>query len=80
VDASGCPLAVVAADFDRDGDVDLADFGHLQACFSGSEPQLDPDCLDARLDADRDVNQADLSLFLGCVSGSYVPADPNCAD
>jgi len=78
VDDSGCPLAV-AADFDHDGDVDLTDFAHMQACFSGSNPQLDPDCLDARLNDDH-VDQTDLDLFLGCMSGSHVPADPNCVD
>ena len=37
------------ADFDGDGDVDQSDFGHLQACLSGSTvPQNDPICQDAQ--------------------------------
>ena len=58
VDSSGCSFAV-AADFDHDGDVDLADFAHMQTCFSGEEPQLDPECLDARLDIDTDVDKSE---------------------
>jgi hypothetical protein len=30
------PYTCVSADFDHDGDVDLADFGYMQRCFSGS--------------------------------------------
>ncbi len=52
------------ADFDGDGDVDLADFGHLQNCLTGGDiPQLDSGCLDARLDGDEDVDGDDLNLF-----------------
>jgi len=80
VDPSGC-LVPIPGDFDHDGDVDLADFGHMQVCLSGiGNPQLDPDCLDARLDADQDVDGADLDLLLQCINGSHVPADPDCAD
>lgn len=71
---------LVPADFDRDGDVDLTDFSHLQACLNGSEsPQTDPNCQDAKLNADDKVDRADVDIFLGCLSGSGVPADPNCA-
>jgi hypothetical protein len=80
VDASGCPLSV-KADFDRDGDVDLDDFGHIQACLSGSgEPQNDPACQDARLDEGSDVDREDVLQFRACLSGANVPADPDCAD
>jgi len=79
VDPTGC-LVPIPCDFDHDGDVDLEDFGHIQVCFSGSNPQLDPECADAWLDADQDVDGLDLELFLGCLSGSHVPADPNCAE
>ena len=68
-------------DFDNDGDVDLADFGHLQACLSGdSVPQNDPSCIDAKIDLDEDVDETDLDLLLGCLSGANVPADPKCAE
>ncbi len=69
------------ADFDDDDDVDLADFGHLQACYTRpTVPQEDPPCLNARLDADTDVDQQDLVIFLGCLSGANVPANPSCAN
>ena len=69
------------ADFDLDGDVDMADFGHLQRCFSGPDvPQGEPSCLDARLDGDPDVDQDDFAIFQRCLTGPNVPADPFCAD
>ncbi len=67
-------------DFDQDGDVDLADFGHLQKCFTGTAPQTDPVCQNARLDEGEHVNQNDLAVFLNCMSGAHVPADPDCAN
>jgi hypothetical protein len=71
---------VVRADFDHDGDVDMADFGHLQRCMAGpSTIQIDPDCFDARLDADGDVDADDLAVFDNCFSGPNVPASPQCA-
>lgn len=81
VDATGCPLVVIAADFDRDGDVDLLDFGHFQVCLNGPyEPQTDPNCADTLLTPDIYVDGNDLQIFLQCLSGSGVPADPNCED
>jgi len=75
----GCPTP--RSDFDRDGDVDQADFGHLQACMSGPGiAQNDPDCQDTRLDTDNDVDQTDFGIFHGCMSGANVPADPDCAN
>jgi hypothetical protein len=69
------------ADFDYDFDVDIADFGHLQVCFSGpGVPQNDPDCRDARLDVDEDVDWDDFAMLQGCLSGSGVPAVATCAD
>jgi len=74
-------IETVEADFDRDGDVDQKDFGHLQACLSGPAiPQQDPGCLDARLDLGEDVDAADFVLLYRCLSGPGVPVDPNCAD
>ena len=72
--------ARLPGDFDHDADVDLADFGHLQACFSGDGiPQTAPSCFDARLDPDDDVDQDDYAIFKGCLSGPNIPADPDCA-
>ena len=79
VTVDGCPIP--RADFDRDADVDHSDFGHLQACLSGSSSsQSEPGCQNAKLDDDDDVDQSDLVIFLGCISGPDVPADPNCAN
>ncbi len=70
----------VPPDFDRDTDVDLGDFGHLQECFSGDFiPQEEPDCINAILDGDGDVDGGELAILLGCLSGKDTPAEPGCA-
>jgi hypothetical protein len=75
--SAGPPTA--PGDFDRDGDVDQKDFGHLQGCFTEpGVPPDDPNCSDARLDADSDVDSDDFALFQACFSGANVPADPDC--
>lgn len=79
VGEDGCPLPI-PGDFDRDGDVDQADFGFLQQCFSGSgvwPTRLE--CLNARLDNDSDVDAGDFNVLKGCLSGPGEPAHPNCA-
>lgn len=43
VDAAGCP-ALTPGDFDRDGDVDMTDFGLFQRCLSGDGIPADPNC------------------------------------
>ncbi len=73
--------AGVNGDFDGDHDVDLEDFGHLQACLSGSGvSQNRPDCQDTKMDSDPDVDQDDVRVFQRCMSGASVPADPDCAE
>jgi PKD repeat protein len=68
-------ITALPGDFDGDGDIDQKDFGHLQACYSGSgEQQTDPDCLDAILDGDGDVDASDFAIFQTCMSGPNVPA------
>ncbi len=80
VDEVGC-IRLAKPDFDRDGDVDMEDYAHLQACLSGSTmPQDMPACADAKLDADLDVDGADVGRFLRCLSGPNVLADPTCMD
>jgi len=79
VDSDGCPPPI-PGDFDGDYDVDQEDFGHLQACLSGSGVATVPGCQDADFDGDEDADQADLSSFGGCMSGANVIADPHCAD
>lgn len=72
-------VCYASPDFDLDGDVDQADFGHLQRCMTGvNNPQDDPDCQAAKLDGDGDVDQDDFGIFQSCISGSDVPADPGC--
>ncbi len=61
-------------DFDNDGDVDLADFGHLQTCFNGpNAPAKQATCLDADLDQDADVDLADFGVFQNCFNGPNRP-------
>jgi hypothetical protein len=69
----------VKGDWDGDGDVDQADFGWFQRCFSGQAvPQNEPLCAPARLDGDSDVDSDDFAIFQSCVRGPGIPADPNC--
>ncbi len=56
-------------DLDRDGDVDLEDFGYLQACYSGSGILPGQGCTDADLDRDNDVDQADFVIFKNNLRG-----------
>jgi len=83
VDAEGCTPRGIG-DMDRDGDVDLEDFGVFQVCLTGPAiPQTDPACQEANLDTDggdNDVDQSDLVIFLRCLSGANHGADPNCAE
>jgi hypothetical protein len=80
IDTRGCPPAI-KCDFDKDGDVDLTDFGHLQMCLSGEdEAQTRTECQNAKLDGDSDVDISDVSIFRGCMTGSKVPADPLCGN
>ncbi len=70
----------VPADFDRDSDVDLDDFGHFQACATGPDlGPVAPGCQDADLDHDNDADQTDFGLFQRCISGAQQLADPACA-
>jgi hypothetical protein len=69
------------ADFDRDGDVDMIDFAHLQLCLTGTGyPQNDPACQDAKLNPDNTVDGADVALLLKCLNGSNIPPPAGCAD
>lgn len=72
-------VAAPKPDFDRDGDVDQSDFGHLQACYSGAnKPQTKTECQNAQLDTGSDVDLDDFNKFVNCISGENVPVDPNC--
>jgi len=74
------PPEFAPADFDRDHDVDQADFGFFQSCLTGPGiAQDEPLCSPAHLDEDEDVDQDDFGIFQGCMSGADVQADPVCA-
>ncbi len=67
---------VVIPDFDGDGDVDLQDFGYLQACYSGSGITYRTGCGNADWDDDGDVDQTDFTKFKNCLGGAGRP--PGC--
>lgn len=83
----------VAADFDRDCDVDAADFARFVVCDTGPSVPYNPAALPAGctfapdaqnqiapdLDKDNDVDQDDFSILQRCTTGPGVPSDPNCA-
>lgn len=78
IDSSFFP---VRGDFDGDGDVDMDDFGHFQACITGSSvPQLDLNCANTRLDGDSDVDDADLLLFRACFTGPNGTPPDGCQE
>lgn len=68
------------ADFDNDGDVDMADFGHLQQCYTTPGAFLPPSCANADFTNDGEVTQDDLGVFMTCLSGANVPAHPECTE
>lgn len=59
-------LACTDGDADQDGDLDLADFSILQACFGGPDTGACA-CLDMNNDAI--VNMPDVELFIAALSG-----------
>lgn len=57
-------------DFDCDGDVDLADFGAFQLCFTGDNGEgLGSGCAVFDFDIDCDVDLDDFSTFLPALAG-----------
>lgn len=78
VDQADRPSLSAEADFDQDGDVDLADFAHFRTCFNGpNRSPARPGCGDADLDGDLDVDLADFSRFRTCFNGPNHP--PACS-
>ncbi|MGB9624589.1 MAG: hypothetical protein ACPMAQ_06960, partial [Phycisphaerae bacterium] len=62
------------ADFDSDGDVDIADFLVFQGCFSGSNRTPSAaGCEIADLDGDADVDTADFGVFQDAFNGPNRP-------
>jgi hypothetical protein len=73
-------IQTASADLDRDGDVDMSDFGHMQNCLTGPyKSQDDPACQAAKLDTDEDVDGDDLDSLKSCLRGASIPPNPSCA-
>ncbi len=86
----GCST-FVAPDFDRDCDVDLADFDRFNPCSTADSVPYDPlslppGCTFAPsggliapdFDGDGDVDLHDFAIYQRCASGSDMPALPGC--
>jgi hypothetical protein len=73
-------LGTIPADFDRDNDVDSADFDLFTICLSGPDASAGTGCNSRDLDHDNDVDQSDFGLFQRCFSGENLAADAGCAD
>jgi hypothetical protein len=80
VDSTGCPFGI-PGDYDRDGDVDLADLASFSACQSGPGIPANSACQSQGFDfdLDTDVDMLDFSAFQRCFSGQGQPASPDCA-
>lgn len=68
----------VFADRDDDGDVDQADFGRFQACYSGEglAAAAECACLDRdgeNVTGDGDIDAMDLVAFIKCYTGPAIP-------
>jgi sugar lactone lactonase YvrE len=72
--------ATAAADFDLDGDVDVADYARFQECLAGPMAVASTPCRVPDLDRDLDVDLADFARLQRCLLESDVPVDVNCAD
>ena len=71
-------VCVLPEDFDRDCDVDLADYAAFVACFSGATVPWSGNCAWADFNGDGFVNQIDFGIFQHCFSGPNQQADPGC--
>lgn len=78
-DYNCCPIPW--ADHDSDGDVDSADFGKLQGCYTGDVGNVAADCICFDHNNDDKIDQTDLMLFIDCGTGpSVIPGSlpPGC--
>ncbi len=56
-------------DYDRDGDVDTADFAKIKPCASSGQP-IPPECEILDFNRDNIINDKDATLFYDCFTGS----------
>jgi endo-1,4-beta-xylanase len=68
----------VPYDFDGDLDVDMSDFGHLQACYTRPPLSISADCKNADLNGDDLIDPQDAALFANCLAGAEVEVAPAC--
>ncbi|MBP7933541.1 MAG: hypothetical protein KA354_02730 [Phycisphaerae bacterium] len=69
------------ADTDRDGDVDMVDFGQWQLCFTGGPATIPQECTCFDLaEPLGTIDGADLAFFTNCWSGPSLPANKSCDD
>ncbi|MBP7935139.1 MAG: hypothetical protein KA354_10875 [Phycisphaerae bacterium] len=93
--AAACTCSDPFADIDRDGDVDQADFGFWQLCYTATiAEQFDVgrcDCLDRDdtntdgffspdLDGNNLIDSSDFDAFVQCFSGPTIAAPKTCDD
>ena len=79
--ALGLPTGFAAADFDRDRDVDGADFITFVACVTGPDhgPPVSG-CDIADLDGDQDIDADDFGRLQRCLNSPGLIANPTCSD
>lgn len=65
------------ADMDGDGDVDMDDFGAVQACV-GTQLPFPAGCGFLDRNGDEAIDGTDLAAFTACASGASVKADTAC--
>lgn len=73
-----CPCPHPWADQDRDGDVDMSDFGKFQACLRPTAGAADPNCDCFDRTGDGKIDHVDFAKFTDCLLGPDVPASPVC--
>jgi len=68
----------ILGDLDNDDDVDQADFGLLQACYTSLMQPVAAGCEAADLDGSGSINLRDFDLFLACFGGP--DQTPSCPE
>ncbi len=69
----------IPGDVDLDQDVDLTDFGVIQACLTPTNVPASQACLPADCDEDGDVDAVDVTRWINCANGPGNPPSPGCS-